>query len=389
MNYKFLLLSIFISAICINAKAQVPSYVPTNGLVAWYPFNGNANDVSGNNLNGTNNGATLTSDRAGNTNSAYSFNGTSNYIDVADNNLLDFTNQYSISGWIYTTATSGNSSSRTIVSKAKNSTQTGLSLNLDNLQSYKITADNTDGSGAHLIVSDTIPTLNKWYHTVLTYDGTNLQIYINGQLAKSTAATISLLNSTHSLTIGSQQISLNDYFSGKIDDIGLWNRALTQQEITALNNASPCTQIVNVYDTIRTHIQDTITTYVHDTITTHLYVHDTITVNDTIKHFFAVTDTLIINAVLTGIAGPNNTNTIKVFPNPAKDHITINFGNFSTMNGYSIKITNALAQTVYTSTISQQQVSVDLSTWTGNGTYFVTILNSANAVIETRKIILQ
>jgi len=53
---------------------------PTNGLLAWYPFNGNANDESGNGKNGTVNGATLTTDRLGNTNSAYSFNGTTDYI---------------------------------------------------------------------------------------------------------------------------------------------------------------------------------------------------------------------------------------------------------------------------------------------------------------------
>ena len=55
--------------------AQVPSYAPTNGLIGYWPFNGNANDVSGNAKNGTVTGATLTSDRFGSTNSAYNFSG--------------------------------------------------------------------------------------------------------------------------------------------------------------------------------------------------------------------------------------------------------------------------------------------------------------------------
>jgi hypothetical protein len=55
--------------------AQIPSYVPTSGLVGWWPFNGNANDESGNGNNGTVNGATLTSDRNGNANKAYNFDG--------------------------------------------------------------------------------------------------------------------------------------------------------------------------------------------------------------------------------------------------------------------------------------------------------------------------
>jgi hypothetical protein len=70
MKKKLLLFSLF----TINALvAQVPNYIPTNGLVAYWPFSGNANDLSGNANNGTVSGATLTTDRFGNTNSAYSF----------------------------------------------------------------------------------------------------------------------------------------------------------------------------------------------------------------------------------------------------------------------------------------------------------------------------
>ena len=77
------LTALFILALfCYNlfAQSNIPSYVPTNGLVAYYPFNGNANDESGNGNNGTVNGATLTSDRFGNSGKAYSFDGISNYI---------------------------------------------------------------------------------------------------------------------------------------------------------------------------------------------------------------------------------------------------------------------------------------------------------------------
>ena len=60
--------------------AQIPTYVPTNGLVGYWGFNGNANDQSGNSNNGTVNGATLTTDRFGNSNSAYNFDGVNDYI---------------------------------------------------------------------------------------------------------------------------------------------------------------------------------------------------------------------------------------------------------------------------------------------------------------------
>ncbi len=64
-NELSLFISIFILVGQLQAQTQIPSYVPTNGLVGWWPFNGNANDESGNGNNGTVNGASLTSDRFG------------------------------------------------------------------------------------------------------------------------------------------------------------------------------------------------------------------------------------------------------------------------------------------------------------------------------------
>ena len=72
---KKLLTILFAVALGLNLSAQVPDYVPTEGLVAWYPFNGNANDESGNGLNGSVNGAVLTSDRHGLGESAFYFEG--------------------------------------------------------------------------------------------------------------------------------------------------------------------------------------------------------------------------------------------------------------------------------------------------------------------------
>ncbi len=87
-------------AIVGNGTAQnLPSYLPANGLVAWWPFNGNANDESGNNNNGTVNGATLTADRLGISSSAYSFQNAG--ISVPINLQLGFGNpsQFTFSCW--------------------------------------------------------------------------------------------------------------------------------------------------------------------------------------------------------------------------------------------------------------------------------------------------
>ena len=95
---KILLLFLLI---CSLSFGQVPSYVPTNGLVAWWPFNGNTNDESGNGNNGTNNGATLTQDRFGNANSAYYFSssGCATRID-ANLNTSNINGAVSISIWV-------------------------------------------------------------------------------------------------------------------------------------------------------------------------------------------------------------------------------------------------------------------------------------------------
>ena len=118
-------------------------------------------------------------------------------------------------------------------------------------------------------------------------------------------------------------------------------------------------------------------------------VYDTIRcfVRDTIR--IAVTDTLIINAKLTGLNPPNNLNTLKVYPNPANTHITIDYGNFVNMNGYKVKVVNMAGQTVFTTIINQQTSYIDVSTWSGKGIYFLQLIDTQNNTIENRKIVLQ
>ena len=72
----------------------------SDGLVAYYPFNGNANDESGNGNNGTVHGATLTTDRFGNANKAYYFNGVNSFIEVSDSSTLDIPINLTFSVWI-------------------------------------------------------------------------------------------------------------------------------------------------------------------------------------------------------------------------------------------------------------------------------------------------
>ena len=126
-----------------------------------------------------------------------------------------------------------------------------------------------------------------------------------------------------------------------------------------------------ILDTCFITVIDTITVTVYDTLLT------------------TVTDTLVINATITGINPPNNQNTLKVIPNPTSTHITIDYGNFNAMNGYTLNIVNSIGQTVFTTPINQQTSYIDLFTWTGNGIYFVQLIDPQNNTIENRKIVLQ
>ena len=91
-NYDMKKFLLAISIIINLFSNSLYSQIPTSGQVGYWPFSGNANDSSGNNLNGTANGAVLTEDRFGNPSSAYSFDGIDDYILVNDDDLLSFPN---------------------------------------------------------------------------------------------------------------------------------------------------------------------------------------------------------------------------------------------------------------------------------------------------------
>lgn len=113
------------------------------------------------------------------------------------------------------------------------------------------------------------------------------------------------------------------------------------------------------------------------------------TIYDTITTYISVTDTLKININVTGIPSPDNENTIKVYPNPANTYIYIDYGDYSKMNGFHLKIVNTSGQQVFQTPITQKLSYIDLNGWTGKGLYFINIIDPYGNTIETRKIVLQ
>ena len=202
---------------------------------------------------------------------------------------------------------------------------------------------------------------------------------------------------TNNLSISNVQLSNHNQ---PFRVIAISGNCVDTSNISVLSISNICTSNVTIYDTVSTNeiIYDTLTTNItiYDTITTSITIYDTLTTNiydttyitvyDTL--LTTVTDTLIINTTLS-LPSPNNQNTILIYPNPASDHITIDNGNFAAMEGYNIKITNNAGQEVFQSAINQAQFYVDLSTWTGNGLYFVHLIDSQNNTVTVRKILLQ
>lgn len=148
-----------------------------------------------------------------------------------------------------------------------------------------------------------------------------------------------------------------------------------------------------VYDptffTDTTFISLTDTTYLTVTDTTFVTVMDTtfVTVSDTVS--ISVTDTLIIDVTLTGINSQNNTNTIKIYPNPAHSFIIINTGNYDEMSDYTIRVQNLLGQQVYKTLTNKPEFQIDINDFGGYGTYIVQVLDNLNRSVANRKIILK
>jgi uncharacterized protein (TIGR02145 family) len=233
--FVFILLGVVFTS--TNAQ-NLPAYLPANGLVAWYPFNGNANDESGNGNDGVVNGATLTSDRNGNSNSAFSFNGVNDYITVLNSYSLNSTS-ITISGWVK--LNNIGSDVQGLVSRwnQTNTPCANFSTSIDLISSF---------TGACTQYQNTVLYSNVdvgvWFHFIYIHDeNIGGRIYINANITNSNNIAGSICISTNNLIIGAQNLSTSDsyfrYLNGLIDDIAIYNRALTQEEITALYTGTP------------------------------------------------------------------------------------------------------------------------------------------------------
>jgi Flp pilus assembly pilin Flp len=228
---KIVLICLILINFIANAQ-QVPSYVPSSGLVGWWPFSGNAIDSSGNGNNGTVNGATLTTDRFGISNKAYFFDGFNDNISLS---RINVSQAVTLSVWVKNKKTSGYW--RGIVTTQNNNTQGFLLQDASGSLKYDWTVSN--GNGYYDLYNSTLIDTSKWVHIVGVITSDSMMIYYNGNLESERAIGSRSLASTANLWFGSRYSS--EYFNGKLDDIAIWNRALTSSEIAGLYTANYCT----------------------------------------------------------------------------------------------------------------------------------------------------
>lgn len=243
---------------CLPAPVTepVPEPVPetdnlTEGLVAYYPFNGNANDVSGNNNHGVVHGAVLTKDRNNIENNAYYFDGNLSYIDIGNSpKIKRYQNDFTISGWIrlesfcptYNTIILSNRNPSTVEPSGCMVGVGGLkSLLAKQIEFIKNATPTNDNFTYDYLGSGKDIQLNKWTHFAITYKYNNetansVTIYIDGELqaSKTMGATLDpLLCNTFigcEPSLSPIEYSLNGY----LDEIRIYDRVLTASEIKNL-----------------------------------------------------------------------------------------------------------------------------------------------------------
>ena len=235
-TYKILLSFFLILISGMGFSQSVPSYVPTNGLVGWWGFNGNAQDGSGNGNHGTVNGATLTTDRFGNQNGAYDFDGVNDYVDLGDmsayiDNLGQFTLSYWVNSELLFYGYQGNLSGGVFAHWVNHSAGVhpiGIQSGISPQGKIEISVIGGQGTSSSFQLNP-----NQTYNVIVTFNGSlplseRFKLYINGNfqeflnLSPSTGNFGNIANQTAiGGYVGPSPNGVYSRFNGKLDDIGI------------------------------------------------------------------------------------------------------------------------------------------------------------------------
>ena len=219
---------LFVLLCCVNTV--IAQYVPTNGLIAYYPMKGNANDSSGNNYHLTVNGPVLTKDRFGRPNHAYQFDGINDYLSY--NTILPQGSNFTFSFWYL---------SDTLFQRGDiffNGSMGASGLGVMQNGGSTVPAANNPGDKISFLACGvsyyfSVQTnANTWHHVVIRISGNTYDFFYDNLLINS--GTLSYIPPSGKFCLGYNPFLNNDPFKGRIDDVILYNRALSVPEIDTL-----------------------------------------------------------------------------------------------------------------------------------------------------------
>ena len=414
-NYvKFIVAILFVS----NVMAQnVPSYVPKDGLVGWWPFNGNANDESGNGNNGTVNGATLTVDRNGNANSAYSFNGNNNNIKINNLNINETDNEVNtVSFWMKWDG-------KEIAMPFCWNGEYDLYL-FNNIFGFNTYEDNNIiGISSNDLVNKSVFIVAEFINGMP--DNQNCKLYINGVKQSISGYATKKSKATREINIGSGHFTTEYqyYFSSIIDDIAIYNRALSDQEVKQLyegcNKETATSNSFNSYAfTNNSSINLTATpsggTFSGEAVTNNAFypskpklgknqvkyifknstgcadsTNFTMILVDTLGNKCSTYDTLKIKVQLTTGIKAGQIAAINVYPNPTSDVVIIETSDVAALNGYSYKMVDLQGKQVYKELVTKSKTEISLKSIGAKGVYILHVEDAQGISIENKKIVLE
>lgn len=228
-----LLLIFFTAFLSYSAFSQVNL---TQGLIGKYCLNGDAIDLSENENHGTNYGASPTNDRFGNSNAAMSFNGTTNYIQLSNKGLYNPNFTYSL--WYNVTSNPANSKATILFSVGGNTADQIFFIGNNYFSQHGIGLSSYySTSGTNVFYNNSLPAINEWHHLVFVRSTDSVILYVDGVLqgGRKVTAPPQYSGSPAGSIIGGRA-GHPQYFSGKLDDLWIYNRAISYEEVKAIYN---------------------------------------------------------------------------------------------------------------------------------------------------------